>query len=216
MDGTPRLCRVATTAAAAALFLWLPPASCDSLRPQRIMALGDSITYGCGDQCDALNDCMTPPPHHHHLTSRVRQRPRLLLRARATALRPRRQAAWRRAAALPRPHTQPTRCSSGAAAGLARPLAEAVVTGGVATTRGCQAAWASLPAVAAGVAPITPLPRARAPTFSTRTCGRQEDCLEPRAPSTQAHTRTVVFAHNSRQPSIQLPQWPRHAAAKPT
>ena len=38
-------------------------------RPLRILPLGDSLTYGCGDQCDPLANCTHPGAYRHDLIS---------------------------------------------------------------------------------------------------------------------------------------------------
>lgn len=41
--------------------------------PLRVLPLGDSLTFGCGDQCDPLGDCMAPPAFRHHAISSLGQ-----------------------------------------------------------------------------------------------------------------------------------------------
>jgi lysophospholipase L1-like esterase len=38
-------------------------------RPLRVLPLGDSLTYGCGDQCDPAANCTHPPAYRHDLIS---------------------------------------------------------------------------------------------------------------------------------------------------
>ncbi len=38
-------------------------------RPLRILPLGDSLTYGCGDQCDPAANCTHPPAYRHDVIS---------------------------------------------------------------------------------------------------------------------------------------------------
>jgi hypothetical protein len=40
-------------------------------RPLRLLPLGDSLTYGCGDQCDPEANCLDPAPYLHHATSKL-------------------------------------------------------------------------------------------------------------------------------------------------
>ena len=38
-------------------------------RPLRVLPLGDSLTYGCGDQCDPAANCTHPPAYRHDVIS---------------------------------------------------------------------------------------------------------------------------------------------------
>ena len=40
-------------------------------RPLRVLPLGDSVTYGCGDQCDPKANCTSPAPYLHDVISHL-------------------------------------------------------------------------------------------------------------------------------------------------
>ena len=48
---------------------WALGLSVAAARPLRILPLGDSLTYGCGDQCDPAANCTHPPAYRHNVIS---------------------------------------------------------------------------------------------------------------------------------------------------
>ena len=53
----------------AVVLAWALGLSVAAARPLRILPLGDSLTYGCGDQCDPAANCTHPPAYRHNVIS---------------------------------------------------------------------------------------------------------------------------------------------------